>query len=95
MKADPSGLLPINAFVYRLNSTCLVSSISASHRDSNRLKTRVPQNVFLIHSQTLYPAELRACVEITSHRFFELKIFRPTAKWIPAQLSHKCRLHLC
>jgi hypothetical protein len=53
--------------------------ISPSHRDSNRLKTHVPQNVFLIRSQTLYPAELRARVEIISYHFIELKIFRPSA----------------
>jgi len=34
--------------------------ISPSHQDSNQLKTHAPQNVFLIRSQTLYPAELRA-----------------------------------
>ena len=34
--------------------------ISPSHRIPNRLKTHVPQKDFLIRSQTLYPAELRA-----------------------------------
>jgi hypothetical protein len=34
--------------------------ISPSQSDSNLLKTHVPQNAFLIRSQTLYPAELRA-----------------------------------